>query len=937
MTRYPPLCRQLGIVGILCLAALLTPLAAAAEAKKVVTVEGITEYQLDNGLRVLLLPDPSTSAVTVNLTMLVGSRHEGYGETGMAHLLEHMVFKGTPRHRDIPKALRDHGARFNGSTWVDRTNYFETMPATAENLEFAIDLEADRLVNSYVKREDLVSEMTVVRNEFESGENNPEGVLRQRMVRVAYDWHNYGKSTIGNRSDIERVPIENLRAFYRKYYQPDNAVLIVAGKFDPTTALRLVGKYFGVLKRPKRRLSNTYTEEPPQDGERSVVLRRVGKVGAVGALYHICAGPHEDHPALAVLADILTAEPTGRLYKALVENKLATRVSGNASSYHDPGVLQIIAPISSNQLLEPARQALITTLEDLPGKPFTVEEVGRARRKLVNRIERLLTNSNQVGTALSESVAQGDWRLLFLQRDRLARVTPEDVARVAARYLKPSNRTVGLYIPTAGAQRAAIPAMPDVAELVKNYRGSQTVARGEAFDPTPENIEKRVRRLELPGGVKAALLPKKTRGEIVIARLTLRYGNPKSLAGNGAAARMLGALMVRGTKGHTRRQLQDELERLNARLSAGAGGGGRRGRRGGGRAGGAPGELTFAIECKREHFPAVLHLLGEVLRAPTFPAHEFEVLKSQAKNQLERGLTEPRILAMNYLQRRLNPYPKDDVRYVPTLEESVARIDALTADRVRELYRQLGGANGELVVIGDFNPNATTRLVSDLLKDWKAAVPYERIAPAVPTGEGGVKKVIDTPDKANALYLAALRFALTDQDPDYAALKLADYIFGEASLASRLANRVRGKEGLSYGVRSQLAAGTLDRAGMFQIFAITNPKNMGKLDRTIAEELNKMIKSGVSEDELGEAKKAFIQQLKVQRSADRFLVGMLGRELHAGRTFAYYTDLEAKVRALTADQVSQAFRKYIQPKRLVIVQAGDFPKASAPKTKGGGR
>jgi zinc protease len=181
---------------------------------------------------------------------------------------------------------------------------------------------------------------------------------------------------------------------------------------------------------------------------------------------------------------------------------------------------------------------------------------------------------------------------------------------------------------------------------------------------------------------------------------------------------MLGALMVRGTKGHTRRQLQDELERLNARLSAGAGGGGRRRRRGGGRAGGAPGELTFAIECKREHFPEVLHLLGEVMRAPTFPAEEFEILKRQAKNQLERGLTEPMVLAMNYLQRRLNPYPKDDVRYVPTLEESVARIDALTADRVGELYRQLGGGHGELVVVGDFDPDATTRLVSDLLKDW---------------------------------------------------------------------------------------------------------------------------------------------------------------------------------------------------------------------------
>jgi zinc protease len=933
MTRNPPLHRQIAVAALLCLAGLLVPPAAGADLRKVVTVEGITEYQLDNGLRVLLFPDLSTSAVTVNLTVLVGSRHEGYGETGMAHLLEHMVFKGTPRHRDIPKALRDHGARFNGTTWVDRTNYFETMPAADENLEFAIGLEADRLVNSYVKREDLVSEMTVVRNEFEAGENNPEGVLRQRMVRVAYDWHNYGKSTIGNRSDIERVPIENLRAFYRKYYQPDNAVLIVAGKFDPERALRLVGKYFGVLKRPKRRLADTYTEEPPQDGERTVVLRRVGKVGAVGVVYHVCAGPHEDYPAVAVLTDILTAEPTGRLYKALVETKLVTRATGVASAYHDPGVLQIIAPVSSNEQLEAVRRTLIEVLESQPGQPLTDREVQRARRKLGNRIERLLTNSNQVGTALSDAVAQGDWRLLFLQRDRLARVTPADVARVAARYLKASNRTVGLYVPTAAAQRTEVPATPDVAELVKGYRGSRTVARGEAFDPTPQNIEKRVRRLELPGGVKAALLPKKTRGAMIFAQLTLRYGNPSSLQGYAAAARILGPLMLRGTKGHTRHQLQDELERLNARLGAGAGGGGRRGRRSGGPAAGAPGELTFSIMCQRDNLPAVLRLLGEVLREPTFPPEEFEVLKRQAKNQLERGATEPTVLAMVYLQRRMNPYPKDDVRYVPTVGESLARVEGLTCDRVRELYRQLGGQHGELAVVGDFDPDATSRQVAEVLQGWKGSVPYERVAPSVPAGGSGEKQVIHTPDKANALYLAGLRFALTDQDPDYPALKLADYIFGEAALASRLANRVRGKEGLSYAVRSQLGAGALDRAGVFQIFAITNPRNMPKLDRTVAEELHKMIKDGVTETELEEAKKAYAQQLRVQRSVDGFLVGLLGRELHAGRTFAYYADLEKKIRALTPEQVGRAFRKYIDPKRLVIVQAGDFQSGDTPRPK----
>lgn len=278
--------------------------------KKLATVEGITEYQYENGLHVLLFPDNSQSKVTVNLTVLVGSRQEGYGETGMAHLLEHMVFKGTPNHPHVPKALQDHGASFNGSTSLDRVNYYETLAATDENLEFAIDLEADRMVNSFIKKEDLDSEMTVVRNEFERGENSPAGVLMERIEAVAYDWHNYGKPTIGNRSDIERVPIQNLQAFYKKYYQPDNVVLIVAGKFDEAKALAMITKSFGALPRPARKLEATWTEEPAQDGERLVTLRRVGDVSVIGVAYHIPArgarrqrgatGPrqHSEHAAL---------------------------------------------------------------------------------------------------------------------------------------------------------------------------------------------------------------------------------------------------------------------------------------------------------------------------------------------------------------------------------------------------------------------------------------------------------------------------------------------------------------------------------------------------------------------------------------------------------------------------------------------------------------
>jgi zinc protease len=318
----------------------LTLLPAAAQQgapKKVTTVEGITEYRLDNGLRVLLFPDPSKSTITVNVTYMVGSRHEDYGETGMAHLLEHLMFMGSKNHPDIKKELQDHGTRPNGTTWYDRTNYFETFAATEENLAWALSMEADRMVNSFIAKKDLDSEMTVVRNEMEAGENSPGRVLMERVLATAYLWHNYGKSTIGARSDVERVPIERLQAFYRHFYQPDNAVLVVAGKFDEGKALELIRKTFGAIPKPQRQLRRTYTVEPVQDGERLVTVRRVGDVQHVAAAWHVPPGSHEEYPAVDMAAAILGDQPSGRLYKALVETKKAATVSMDSFQLHDPG------------------------------------------------------------------------------------------------------------------------------------------------------------------------------------------------------------------------------------------------------------------------------------------------------------------------------------------------------------------------------------------------------------------------------------------------------------------------------------------------------------------------------------------------------------------------------------------------------------------------
>ena len=895
-----------------------------AQYEKVVTIEGITEYRFKNGLRFLSYPDPSSPAVTVNMTVLVGSRHEGYGETGMAHLLEHMLFKGSklyPTGEALDKAMQAHGVDkefYNATTWTDRTNYYESFPAKDENLQFALEAEADRLVNSFVRREDLVKEMTVVRNEFEIGENRPASILSQRMMAAAFEWHNYGKSTIGNRADIERVPIERLQAFYKKYYQVDNVVLIVAGKFDEKKALEHVGKYFGKLKAPTRVLGQTYTEEPPQDGERSVILRRVGEVPVVGLMYHIPATSHEDHPPVEILSMVLGATPSGRLYKSLVQDKKkATAISYDATSWFDPGILELTANVNDKATPEEVRDLMVAEVEKFADRPASADEVKRAVRKYLAVREQHLTKSTTTALEVSEWVGAGDWRLLFIHRDRVAKVTPADVNRVAQKYLRQSNRTVGMFIPTKESQRTPIPETPDIDKLVKNFKGGKGVAQGEVFDATPANIEKRVQRFQLASGLKVAFFPKKTRGENIVGTLTLHFGNEKSLLGKGTVAGFVGSMLTRGTKKFTRLEIQDELDILKSSLSASS----------------SLGTLSVGWESKREMHGDLMKLLHEILREPTFPEAELEILKQNRKQGIQQTMGDPQGMAFNSLTRQLNPHPKTSIHYVATFNESLERIERVKRDDVVKIYKeQINGSVGELAIVGDFDMDATKTQLEAIFADWKSEVPFVRIPSVLVEGVKGAKQSINTPDKENAVYGAALKFAMNDMAPDYPALELGNLILG-GSFTSRLMDRLRQKEGWSYGCGSQLSVSSRDKVSQFLMYAFCKPDVIDKLDKGVLEELDKLIKSGITEEELKLAQKSYLEELKIERGKDDSLADMLRSGLYLNRTFDFVVDMERKVAAVTVKDVNLALATHISSGRLVVVRAGDFGKKAAPEKK----
>jgi zinc protease len=729
---------------------------------RVTTVEGITEYNLANGLRVLFAPDPSKPTTTVNTTYLVGSRHENYGETGMAHLLEHLMFKGTPTFPLAWLEYTKRGLRANGTTWVDRTNYFASFAANDDNLDWYLRWSADAMTHSFIAKKDLDSEMTVVRNEMELGENNPIRTLVQKTTAAAYSWHNYGKSTIGARADVENVDISRLQAFYRNYYQPDNAVLIIAGKFDEAKTLALVAREFGKIPRPKRVLQPTYTVDPEQQGERTVTVRRVGDNQYALAMYHVPAGPHPDFAAVQVFATIMGDRPTGRLHKALVETGKAAQVFASAFAWREPSIAFFGVEIPATGSLDTARKALIETLEGVGATPITEAEVERARSKYLKEFELNAADPERVGIALSEAIGQGDWRLFFLARDRVKNVKVADVQRIATGYFLPDNRTLGSFIPTADPKRPPAPALVEVAPMVKDYKGEAAVAAGEAFDATPANIESRTQRTKLANGMNVALMPKRTRGGAVQARLVIRYGDEKSLLNVAHAGLVTAAMLDRGAGGMTRAQIQDAFDKLKARVAIFGG----------------DTRMAVNIETTRENLPEVMKLVATILRKPDFPESELVQLVNERVTGIDAQRREPDAIARRALQRQDSPYGPGDVRYTPTFDEEVAYLKAMDRNRVRAFHADFYGADhADFAAVGDFDAPALQAQLAALFGDWKSAKPYTRVpGPLYTVAPKDLR--FETPDKANAFFIAQVRFPLQDDAPDVGAAQVANRIIG---------------------------------------------------------------------------------------------------------------------------------------------------------------
>lgn len=885
-----------------------------SKAAFVTQVEDIKEYRLSNGLQVLLLPDASQSNLVVNIVYKVGSKHEGYGEKGMAHLLEHMLFKSTKNLGDIKKMLSDKGGSANGTTYYDRTNYYEVFPSTNENLAWALEMEADRMINATILQEDLDKEFSVVRNEFEIGENDPSGVLMERTINTAFLWHNYGLSTIGSKEDIERVKTPQLRRFYEKYYQPDNAVLVVAGKFDEQKAIGFIEQYFSVIPRPTRVLDEILTVEPAQDGEKYVEVKRNGDSQHIQVLYHTASYADKDFAALAALEHMLTNDPSGYLYKALVETQKTATLWAYSPEVRDASFILFNFDIPNDKDPANALVEVKAELAKIGTTSYTQADLDRAKTSILKNIESI--QNNTIGTAinLTEIIGAGDYRLGFLYRDTIENLTLEDINRVAKKYFKDNNRTIGLFIPTKDEVRVKPAELSNTAieALVQDYKGKETSHSIREFAPTIANLEKNYSTGQLSNGVKYGIVDKDLKGEKVTISVNIPVGNQKDLLNKQYIGSFAANMLLSGTASLSKQEISDKLDQLKSSVRISFSGQ----------------TISIFVSSYRNTIQETMDILNDVLKNPTFPESELTKMKLEYTTYLEGNLNDPQTVAFNKIDKLTSNEAKGSIFYSSSTQEQIDGVKAVTTQEIKDFYQKFFGANnGVATVLGIQNKEEVKALLEQVLGNWNNKVSFERAYPKFFATKQS-KEIIQTPDKENAAAVGGLNFEMNKSNPDYAALTFANEVMGGGFMTARIPQRLREKEGISYGAGTSLSvpSNVQNNNSSWMIYAFLNPTKRSDVEHAINDEFAKLVANGITEEELKANKTSWKSERLTNLGNDNYLLSLSNLYLTYDIPFSDFDKLNQDIEKLTVKQVNAAIKKYLQPSKFTTIYVGDFSK-----------
>ena len=867
---------------------------------------GIKEYTMtSNGLRVLLKQDNTAPVATFMVTYEVGSRNEAIGYTGSTHLLEHLMFKGsrkfnTKKGNSVFQTLQSLGARMNATTWLDRTNYFAVLPS--EHLETLIEIEADRMRNAYIKEEDRQSEMTVVRNEFERGQNSPSGVLDENIWATAYQAHPYHHSTIGWKEDIENVSIERLREFYDTFYWPNNATAIAIGDFTEKEALSMIKKHFGKIRKSTKPIPEVYTAEPKQEGIRTITLKRAGQQGIVGVAHKTPAATHPDAPAFMVLSSILSSGKNSRFYKNITDKGLTTSVYIWDSLFRDPGLFTVYANLSPDVDHKTVEKAVVDEYEKIKKDGVSDEEVKNAQTQLIASMKFRQDGSYAIASGLNEAIASGDWTLYTTYDEKIGSVTKEDVQRIVKEYFKEDLSTIGYFIPlgAGGQNKKLATSAKDLEKMkLKHYSEEEGLLSSKVVDSEP--VE----------GIRLLTLK---RGSGVVTLTGSMLGGDIYALGNARTADMVAAMLDQGTTNMTKFEISAKLESAGARLGFFSG----------------QARVGFSGKFLSEDTKMVFDLLADQLKKPLFAEEDLNKVKKRQVANYKRSKESTRGNATNNMLKAF--YGTGHQNSPTDPDKAIEEIKKITPKNLKDFHlKNYGAGTVVIVAVGDVDHNSLESLIKEGFGGWKKS-PLKEKKETGAANKASDKVYVTMQDKTSTDFLVGTALGIDRYHPDYLPLYVATHTLG-GNFSARLMQTVRVKEGLTYGTNSSMRGFGNGNDGYWMVGGTFSPKLLSKGESSTLREIKKWAEEGITQKELDITKSTLTGGFQVGFDSTGGLAGGILDAIIVHGDLTYLDSYPERIKAITLDQANTAISKYIFFDDLYQVAAGTIDEDGNPIEK----
>ena len=867
---------------------------------------GIKEYTMtSNGLRVLLKQDNTAPVATFMVTYEVGSRNEAIGYTGSTHLLEHLMFKGsrkfnTKKGNSVFQTLQSLGARMNATTWLDRTNYFAVLPS--EHLETLIEIEADRMRNAYIKEEDRQSEMTVVRNEFERGQNSPSGVLDENIWATAYQAHPYHHSTIGWKEDIENVSIERLREFYDTFYWPNNATAIAIGDFTEKEALSMIKKHFGKIRKSMKPIPEVYTAEPKQEGIRTITLKRAGQQGIVGVAHKTPAATHPDAPAFMVLSSILSSGKNSRFYKNITDKGLTTSVYIWDSLFRDPGLFTVYANLSPDVDHKTVEKAVVDEYEKIKKDGVSDEEVKNAQTQLIASMKFRQDGSYAIASGLNEAIASGDWTLYTTYDEKIGTVTKEDVQRIVKEYFKEDLSTIGYFIPlgAGGQNKKLATSAKDLEKMkLKHYSEEEELLSSKVVDSEP--VE----------GIRLLTLK---RGSGVVTLTGSMLGGDIYASGNARTADMVAAMLDQGTTNMTKFEISAKLESAGARLGFFSG----------------QARVGFSGKFLSEDTKMVFDLLADQLKNPLFAEEDLNKVKKRQVANYKRSKESTRGNATNNMLKAF--YGTSHQNSPTDPDKAIEEIKKITPKNLKDFHlKNYGAGTMVIVAVGDVDHNSLESLIKEGFGGWKKS-PLKEKKETGTANKASDKVYVTMQDKTSTDFLVGTALGIDRYHPDYLPLYVATHTLG-GNFSARLMQTVRVKEGLTYGINSSMRGFGNGNDGYWMVGGTFSPKLLSKGESSTLREIKKWAEEGITQKELDITKSTLTGGFQVGFDSTGGLAGGILDAIIVHGDLTYLDSYPERIKAITLDEANTAISKYIFFDGLYQVAAGTIDEDGNPIEK----